>query len=59
MNKEVTLDQGKLHSKHKISPYHGWKVKGMPVYTIIRGTVVAKDGEVIGDPIGELQRPIV
>jgi allantoinase len=59
MNKEVTLDQGKLHSKHKISPYHGWKVKGMPVYTIIRGNVVAKDGEVIGNPIGELQRPIV
>jgi hypothetical protein len=31
----------------------------MPVYTIIRGQVVAKDGEVVGKPIGQLQKPIV
>ncbi len=59
MNKEATIDKNKLHSKPKITPYHGWKVKGMPVYTIIRGNVVAKDGEIVGEPIGELQRPIV
>jgi allantoinase len=59
MNKEHVIDKKKLHSKSKVSPFDGWRVKGMPVYTIIRGTVVAKDGEIIGKPIGELQKPIV
>jgi dihydroorotase (multifunctional complex type) len=59
MNKEHVIDKKKLHSKSKVSPFDGWRVKGMPVYTIIRGTVVAKDGEVVGKPIGQLQKPIV
>jgi allantoinase len=28
----------------------GRKVKGMPVCTIMRGTVIAEEGEVIGKP---------
>lgn len=59
MNKEGTIDKNKLHSKSKVTPFHGWKVKGMPVYTIVRGQVVAKDGEIVGKPTGKLQRPIV
>lgn len=59
MNKEGVIDKNKLHSKSKVTPFHGWRVKGMPVYTIIRGNIVAKDGEIVGKPIGQLQRPIV
>lgn len=59
MKKEGVIDKNKLHSKSKVSPFHGWRVKGMPVYSIVRGNVVAKDGEVVGKPIGQLQRPIV
>lgn len=59
MKKEGVIDKNKLHSKSKVTPYHGWRVKGMPVYTIIRGNIVAKDGEIVGKPIGQLQRPIV
>jgi dihydroorotase len=59
MNKEGIIDKNRLHSKSKVTPYHGWRIKGMPVYTIVRGNIVAKDGEVVGNPIGQLQRPIV
>ena len=30
--------------------YDGWNLKGWPVKTIVRGTVVAEDFEVIGKP---------
>lgn len=57
MEKEGTIDVSKLHSKNKPSPWHGWKVKGMPVCTIVRGHVQMRDGEVVGKPVGKLVRP--
>ena len=53
MNKEATIDPNKLHSKNHPTPWGGWKVKGMPVYTIVRGNVQMKDGE----PVGKRDRP--
>jgi dihydroorotase len=58
MNKEGTIDARKLHSKNTPTPWHGWKVKGMPVYTIVRGNVQMKDGEPVGRPIGRMQMPV-
>ena len=58
MNKEGTIDARKLHSKNTPTPWHGWKVKGMPVYTIVRGNVQMKDGEPVGKPIGRMQTPV-
>lgn len=57
MDKEGTIDVSKLHSKNKPSPWHGWKVKGMPVATIVRGHVQMRDGEPVGKPVGKLVRP--
>ena len=57
MDKESVIDVNKLHSKNKPSPWHGWKVKGMPVYTIVRGHVQMREGEPVGKPIGKHQRP--
>lgn len=59
LNKEGVIDKDKLHSKSKVTPFHGWKVKGMPVMTIVRGQVVYRDGQVVGAPRGEMIRPIV
>ena len=59
MNKEGTIDANKLHSKNKPTPWHGWKVKGMPIYAIVRGTVQMKDGEPVGKPLGRMQLPIL
>lgn len=57
MNKEGVIDKNALHSKSKVTPFHGFHVKGAPVYTVIRGQVVMKDGQIIGKPIGEYIRP--
>ena len=38
--------------------WEGWKVKGMPVYTIVRGNVVMRNGKVMGKPQGRLVTPI-
>jgi len=59
MEKEAVIDANKLHSKNKPTPWHGWKVKGLPVCTIVRGHVQMRDGEPVGKPIGQMLRPIV
>jgi dihydroorotase len=59
MDKEMTIDPNKLHSKNKPTPWGGWKVKGIPIYTIVRGNVQMKDGEPVGKVIGQMQTPIV
>lgn len=58
MNKEGIIDQTKGHSKNPNTPFHGFKVKGMPVYTIVRGKIIAKDGEMVVDKAeGQFVRP--
>ena len=59
MNKESVIDGNRLHSKNKPTPWHGWKVKGMPVCTIVRGHIQMRDGEPVGKPIGRMLRPIL
>jgi dihydroorotase len=59
MNKEATIDPKKLHSKNHPTPWGGWKVKGLPVYTVVRGNVQMKDGEPAGGVIGQMQTPII
>jgi dihydroorotase len=46
------IDDRRLHSRHPISPYNGWATKGAIRATYLRGNLIAKDGQVIGDSIG-------
>lgn len=39
-----------LHYKVGWTPYEGWTLKGWPVMTILRGEVVAEEGQVLGRP---------
>ena len=57
LEREGKIEAAALHSKSKISPYDGWKVKGLPTLTVVRGHVVMKDGEPAGPPRGRLVRP--
>jgi dihydroorotase-like cyclic amidohydrolase len=50
MNREIEITDEALYTKPGWTPYLGWKVKGTPVLTMVRGTVVARDGKVIGEP---------
>lgn len=58
MNREMVIKKENLHSKSKVTAYDGFQVKGVPVATIVRGTTVMKDGEILTGPIGELVKPV-
>ena len=58
MNREYTIDAQKFHSLHKHSPFDGLQARGIPVLTMVRGTVVAEEGNVMGEPgYGKFVRP--
>lgn len=57
LEREGKIEAAALHSKSKLSPYDGWKVKGLPVMTVVRGQVVMRDGEIVGPPRGRVVRP--
>lgn len=47
LDREEMIDPGKFQSKAKYSPFKGFKVKGMPVMTMVRGNLVMNEGEVL------------
>lgn len=47
LKKEGVIDPHKFHSKAKYSPFEGFKLKGMPVMTLVRGNVVMDNGEIL------------
>lgn len=50
LNKEWTIDKDKMYTMAKYTPFHGYKLKGKPVKTIVRGKLVYDDElGVIGD----------
>jgi len=52
MDLEFTVSKSMLHSVSKVMPYQGFKLKGKPVQTILRGKTIAKDNEIVGAPSG-------
>ena len=40
---EWSIDDAKLQSLSKITPFHGRRVKGLPIHTLVRGRFVMKD----------------
>lgn len=48
MDKTSTVDPSKFMSKAKYTPFEGWTLRGLPVMTFVNGTLVAKDGEIVG-----------
>lgn len=58
MQKVMTIDSTRLHSKNSPTPFDGWKVRGAPVYTIVRGNVQMRHGEPVGKPVGIMQSAI-
>src|SRR5712692_3988195 len=53
---ERVVDQRRLHSKQPQSPWHGRHLRGRVCMTILRGEVIARDGEPVGEPRGRLIR---
>jgi dihydroorotase len=47
LDREWTIDDAKLQSRAKITPWHGRRVKGLPVHTLVRGRFVMRDRELV------------
>lgn len=50
LNRQVTLTDEGLQTKVGWTPYHGWTVTGVVELTMLRGTVIAADRKVLGEP---------
>jgi hypothetical protein len=40
-----------------LTPFEGWRVQGIPRYTVLRGKIIMAEGDIIGSPSGEWIRP--
>ena len=58
LDDRYVFDQNSMHSRTKLSPYHGRTFQGRVVKTILRGCSIAKDGEIIGAPGGHFIKPL-
>lgn len=50
---EETVDINKFQSVSKVSAYDGFHLKGYPMTTVLRGTVIMKERELTGTQCGE------
>lgn len=57
LDQEFILKAEDLFYKHKVSPYVGDTFRGKVTQTILRGTTIFKDGQIVSKPIGKLLRP--
>jgi dihydroorotase len=53
LNRTETITDAWSATRSGWTPYDGRKVTGWPVGTILRGHVVMRDGELLGEPVGE------
>jgi dihydropyrimidinase len=61
LNLEKTVTPELLHSYSDYTIYDGWKLRGWPVTTVVRGNVIMQDGEVANEALGHgefIPRPV-
>lgn len=49
-----TIRNGEQATRVGWTPFDGMKVTGWPMATVVRGHVVMRDGQVLGEPVGQL-----
>ncbi|MDQ3872461.1 MAG: amidohydrolase family protein, partial [Thermoproteota archaeon] len=52
---ERTVTAELLQSSSDYTIYEGWKLKGWPVMTIVRGKIIMEDGQIVSDALGHGQ----
>ncbi len=50
LKREGRVRADALHSKSKVTPFDGRAVRGLPIATLVRGKLVARDGQLVGEP---------
>ena len=58
LNKVDTVEAARMHSKNNTNPFEGHETRGGAVTTIVRGAVVMNDGELVGEPRGQMVKPV-
>lgn len=53
LNRRQVITKDWLRSRCGWSPFEGREVQGWPVATVLRGQLVMRDGELIGEPAGQ------
>jgi len=48
LDREVIPTDAATYTKTHWTPYRGWRLRGGPILTMLRGKVIARDGEVVG-----------
>ena len=48
LKREIALDDATLQSRAKVTPWHGRKVTGLPIHTLVRGRFVMRDRALVG-----------
>jgi allantoinase len=54
--RDWTIDRDDLLDRHRLSPFVGRRLRGRIVRTLLRGTTIARDGRLVGEPIGRVLR---
>ena len=57
LDAEAVLTAGELLSRHPLSPFVGRELRGRVVRTIVRGSTVCLEGDMVAPPAGRLVRP--
>src|SRR5262249_26329253 len=57
LNEKIILQPKDLFYRHQLSPYIGRTCYGRIVRTLVRGTTIFYDGQIVGLPSGRLLTP--
>jgi dihydroorotase len=58
LEQEGVIEESRLHGKNNLNPFEGHRTRGAAVATVVRGSVVMNDGELVGEPRGRMARPV-
>ena len=54
LEREDVIEASRLHGKNNHGPFEGHATRGLAVATIVRGQIVMRDGELVGDAGGKM-----
>src|SRR5579859_6513811 len=57
LRKTGVIDAARMHGKNNHNPFEGHRTTGEAVATVVRGQIVMRNGELIGQPRGRMVRP--
>jgi dihydroorotase len=58
LNKAGVVRESELHGKNNLTPFEGHKTTANPVATVVRGQIMMRDGELVGEPRGQMIKPL-